>query len=74
MSPKMRYQVRRAYAVTGYAALYGELDLLSDPCISEDAQEASNANEGSRQIFELIMVTPGRYGVTDNYKLMVNVE
>lgn len=71
MSPKMRYQVERACAVTGYATLYGELDLLSDPCVSENAQEASNANEGSRQIFELIMVT---HGVMDNYKLMVDVE
>lgn len=44
--PNMRYQVGRACAVAGYAQLYRELDLLPDPCIAEEAREASRASEG----------------------------
>jgi len=70
--PDMRYQVGRACAVAGYVDLYFELDLLPDPSIAEEAREAGRASEGSRQIFEHIMVAPVRYSVMNDYELAIN--
>ncbi|KAI0545345.1 hypothetical protein F4679DRAFT_481431 [Xylaria curta] len=72
--PDMRYQVGRACAVAGYARLYGELDLLPDPSIAEEAREAGKSVEGSRQIFERIIAAPARYSVMNDYNLTVQLD
>ncbi|KFZ15063.1 hypothetical protein V501_02896 [Pseudogymnoascus sp. VKM F-4519 (FW-2642)] len=72
--PDMRYQVGRACAVVGYDQLYRELDLLPDPCIAEEAREASRDSDGSRHIFEQIMAAPLRYSVMNDYDLTVELD
>ncbi|KFY35723.1 hypothetical protein V494_05658 [Pseudogymnoascus sp. VKM F-4513 (FW-928)] len=72
--PDMRYQVGRACAVAGYAQLYHELNLLPDPCIAEEAREASRDNDGSRHIFEQIMAAPVRYSVFNDYDLTIALD
>lgn len=72
--PDMRYQVGRACAVAGYDQLYHELDLLPDPCIAEEAREASCDSDGSRHIFEQIMAAPLRYSVMNDYDLTVELD
>lgn len=63
--PAMRYQVGRACAAAGYDTLYGELDLLPDVTIAEEARESRN--EGSKAIYEAVMAAPIRYKVMDDY-------
>lgn len=70
----MRYQVGRACAVGGYAQLYCELNLLPDPCIAEEAREASCDSDGSRHIFEQIMAAPVRYSVMNDSGLTVALD
>ncbi|KAK3343841.1 hypothetical protein B0T25DRAFT_615151 [Lasiosphaeria hispida] len=53
--PDRRYQVGRACAAAGYAALYAELDLLPDVSIAEEAREGPAE---SKPIFEAIMSQP----------------
>ncbi|OBT86517.1 hypothetical protein VE02_04905 [Pseudogymnoascus sp. 03VT05] len=72
--PDMRYQVGRACAVAGYDQLYRELDLLPDPCIAEEAREASRDSDESRHIFEQIMAAPLRYSVMNDYDLTVELD
>lgn len=69
--PDMRYQVGRACAAAGYDTLYGELGLLPDVSIAEEAREANNP--GSNRIFDSIMSQPVRYAVMDDYTRTINV-
>ncbi|KAK6225256.1 hypothetical protein QIS74_01303 [Colletotrichum tabaci] len=69
--PDMRYQVGRACAAAGYDTLYGELNLLPDVSIAEEARETNN--DGSKRIFSDIMSQPTRYAVMDDYTRTINV-
>lgn len=68
--PCMRYQVGRACAVAGYAALFEELRLLPDISICEEARESQN--EGSKAIYDRISNQPVRYAVMNDYERSVN--
>ncbi|WYZ39552.1 hypothetical protein EsH8_III_001466 [Colletotrichum jinshuiense] len=67
--PDMRYQVGRACAVAGYNTLYGELNLLPDISIAEEARD-----NGHFDIFEAIVSQDKRYAVMDDYTRTVNLE
>ncbi|KAI4591787.1 hypothetical protein KJ359_012591 [Pestalotiopsis sp. 9143b] len=69
--PDMRYQVGRACAVAGYTELYKSLDLLPDVCIAEEAQ--ANMKSGG-EIFKLIMASPTKYAVMNDYENTVELE
>lgn len=68
--PAMRYQVGRACAVAGYTSLYESLQLLPDVSIAEEARD--NAATG-RSIFDLIMASPVKYAVMDDYERCIHV-
>ncbi|KAL4802210.1 hypothetical protein BDV18DRAFT_164386 [Aspergillus unguis] len=63
--PAMRYQVGRACAAAGYFGLYQELDLLPDISIAEEAREG--LTPGGDQIYQLIMSSPIKYAVMDDF-------
>ncbi|KAJ5533108.1 hypothetical protein N7494_009660 [Penicillium frequentans] len=67
--PSLKYHVGRACAVAGYTNLYRELDLLPDAHIAEEARD-----NGSNDIFEMIMASPVRYRVMNDYTRTVNLE
>ncbi|KAJ5661388.1 uncharacterized protein N7477_009004 [Penicillium maclennaniae] len=67
--PSLKYQVGRACAVAGYIDLYRELDLLPEAHIAEEARD-----NGSNAIFEMIMASPVRYRVMNDYTRTVNLE
>ncbi|KAL0935448.1 uncharacterized protein CTRU02_210039 [Colletotrichum truncatum] len=71
--PGMRYLVGRACAVAGYSKLYGELDILPEVSIAEEARDNSSS-EGSKAIFDAIMRQPICYKVLDDYKRRLNVD
>lgn len=64
--PRMAYQVARACAVAGYAALYRELreagSVLPDVAVAEEARAC-----GSGEIYEAVMGEPVKYRVMDDY-------
>lgn len=62
--PHLKYNVARACAVAGHAALYRELDVLPEVAVAEEAQ----ASERGGEIFELIMAQPVRYAVMNDYE------
>lgn len=66
----MRYQVGRACAAAGYINLYRQLDLLPDVSIAEEAREGHT--EGGNQIYALIMSSPVKYAVMDDYERSIN--
>lgn len=68
--PSMRYQVGRACAVAGYAALFEELRLLPDVSICEEARESQT--EGSKAIYDRILSQPVRYAVMNDYERSLN--
>ncbi|EAU33973.1 conserved hypothetical protein [Aspergillus terreus NIH2624] len=70
--PSMRYQVGRACAAAGYFNLYRELDLLPDVSIAEEAREGNT--EGGEQIYQLIMSSPVRYAVMDDFARSINLD
>ncbi|GKT51497.1 uncharacterized protein ColSpa_11678 [Colletotrichum spaethianum] len=65
----MRYHVGRACAVAGYSTLYGELNLLPDVSIAEEARDNRLYN-----IFEAIVHQDTRYAVMDDYTRTVNLQ
>ncbi|KAJ5636978.1 hypothetical protein N7490_006857 [Penicillium lividum] len=67
--PSLKYHVGRACAVAGYTDLYRELNLLPDANIAEEARD-----NGSTTIFEMIMTSPVRYRVMNDYTRTVNLE
>lgn len=67
--PGLKYHVGRACAVAGYTDLYRELDLLPEAHIAEEARD-----NGSNAIFEMIMASPVRYRVMNDYTRTVNLE
>lgn len=67
--PSMKYQVGRACAVAGYTDLYKELNILPDCHIAEEAQD-----NGSWEIFQLIMSAPRKYNVMNDYTLKIESE
>ncbi|KAJ5657533.1 uncharacterized protein N7484_001182 [Penicillium longicatenatum] len=67
--PSLKYHVGRACAVAGYTDLYRELDLLPEAHIAEEARD-----NGSNAIFEMIMASPVRYRVMNDYTRTVNLE
>ncbi|OIW29065.1 hypothetical protein CONLIGDRAFT_406904 [Coniochaeta ligniaria NRRL 30616] len=67
-SAAMRYKVGRACAAAGFTALFRELDILPDVAIAEEALDA--ADKG-REIYEFIVAQPVRYAVMDDYNLVV---
>lgn len=69
--PDMRYQVGRACAVAGYTELYKSLELLPDVCIAEEAQ--ANTTSGG-DIFKLIMASPTKYTVMNDYENTVDLQ
>ncbi|ETS76874.1 hypothetical protein PFICI_10748 [Pestalotiopsis fici W106-1] len=69
--PAMRYQVGRACAVAGYNELYKSLELLPDVSIAEEAQD--NKTSGG-EIFDLIMASPVKYAVMNDYERTINLE
>ncbi|KAJ5677162.1 uncharacterized protein N7477_002795 [Penicillium maclennaniae] len=66
--PPLKYHVGRACAVAGYTDLYRELDLLPEAHIAEEARD-----NGSNAIFEMIMASPVRYRVMNDYTRTVNL-
>ncbi|CAG8898517.1 unnamed protein product [Penicillium egyptiacum] len=70
--PSMRYQVGRASAAAGYINLYRELNLLPDVSIAEEAREGNT--EGGNQIYQLIMSSPLKYAVMDDFERSINSE
>jgi len=69
--PQMRYHVGRACAVAGYTELYHELDLLPEVSIAEEARDSGIKGEA---IFDVIMNSPSRYAVMNDYTRTVNLE
>ncbi|KAB8356327.1 hypothetical protein FH972_023911 [Carpinus fangiana] len=69
--PQMKYLVGRACAVGGYLDLYKELDILPEVHIAEEARE--NKPTGAA-IFELLMSSPCRYEVMNDYTRSINAE
>jgi hypothetical protein len=70
--PSMRYQVGRACAAAGYIDLYRELDLLPDISIAEEAREGDVNTEGGNKIYQLIMSSPLKYAVMDDFERFVH--
>ena len=69
---QMRYHVGRACAVAGYTKLYGELGLLPDLSIAEEARD-NKQNRNSKQILDDIMSQPLRWAVMKDCARSVNV-
>lgn len=69
--PDMLYLVGRACAVAGYADLYSELGLLPEVSIAEEARDNSS-NNGSKIIFDNIMLQPVCYAILDDYARSIN--
>lgn len=61
--PSMRYQVGRACAAACYTDIYKELDLLPDVSIAEESREVDKDAE----IYKIIMSTPQRYVVMEDF-------
>ncbi|KAH8667087.1 hypothetical protein BX600DRAFT_463143 [Xylariales sp. PMI_506] len=72
--PILRYHVGRACAVAGYVQLFRELQLLPEVSIAEEARDNQHRNSGSREIYDLIMSTPSKWVVMDDYKRSVNLQ
>lgn len=70
--PSMRYQVGRACAVAGYAALYHELDLLPDVSIAEEARDSATA--ASLEILHDIVNRRIRFAVMDDYTRTIQMD
>lgn len=64
--PQLRYQVARACAVAGYDTLYQELDVLPEVAVAEEARTSFTGEQS--KIFQLIMKSPVRYRVMDDYE------
>ncbi|PWY65623.1 hypothetical protein BO94DRAFT_570357 [Aspergillus sclerotioniger CBS 115572] len=67
--PHLKYHVGRACAVAGYMDLYKELDLLPDVHIAEEARDNNRM-----AIFDLIMASPIRYSVMNDYTRSVDLQ
>jgi len=74
--PALSYHVGRACAVAGYVKLYEELDLLPDISIAEEARDAyeTGGGEGCDEIFKMIVDSPVRFAIMDDYTRTVNLE
>lgn len=60
----LRYQVGRACAAAGYTALYGELHLLPEDSIAEEARDNRLTGQA---IYQQVMGHPIRYACMDDY-------
>ncbi|OJJ01889.1 hypothetical protein ASPVEDRAFT_52724 [Aspergillus versicolor CBS 583.65] len=60
--PQMKYQIGRACAVAGYVGLFGDLDLLPECHIAEEARENQQW-----EIYDAIMKADVRYNAMDDY-------
>lgn len=66
---QMKYQVGRACAVAGYFQLYTELNILPEVHIAEEARENKATGHA---IYDLIMASPCRYEVMNDYTRTIN--
>ncbi|KAL4811086.1 hypothetical protein BDV18DRAFT_5120 [Aspergillus unguis] len=68
--PEMLYHAARACAVAGYIDLYKELDPLPEVHVAEEAGYASahKNNQGSREIYQLILSQPIKYSIMNDYE------
>lgn len=67
--PQMKYHVARACAVAGYTNLYRELDVLPEVHVAEEARD-----NGSNDIFNIIMSSYTKYSIMDDYMRSVNLD
>ncbi|KAK5174647.1 uncharacterized protein LTR77_001729 [Saxophila tyrrhenica] len=67
--PQMAYHVARACAVAGYTRLYGELDVLPDVHVAEEAREC-----GNMAIYDAVVSQPVRYSIMNDYTRSVDVD
>ncbi|EON69336.1 hypothetical protein W97_08596 [Coniosporium apollinis CBS 100218] len=67
--PQMKYQIGRACAVAGYLNLYGELGLLPEVHIAEEARD-----NGQSAILDAIMAAGTKYAAMNDYTRTVEMD